>query len=59
MSSANKYTSLLAMCGMSLTNIVKNRGPNTEPCGTPLVTIISSDSREKFFITTIIITSTR
>ena len=47
------------MCGMSLTNIVKNRGPNTEPCGTPLVTIISSDSWEKFFITTIIITSTR
>ena len=36
-SSANKYTSLLTMCGMSLTNIVKSRGPIQNPaCGTPL-----------------------
>ena len=28
MSSANKYTSLLTMWGMSLTNIVKSRGPS-------------------------------
>ena len=40
MSSAN---SLLTMCGMSLTNIVKSRGPNTESCGTPLVTILQLD----------------
>ena len=31
------------MCGMSLTNIVKSRGPNTEPCGTPLVIILQLD----------------
>ena len=31
------------MCGMSLTNIVKSREPNTEPCGTPLVTILQLD----------------
>ena len=42
MSSANKYTSLLIMWGMLLTNIVKSRGPN-RACGTPLVTVLQLD----------------
>jgi len=40
-SSANKNTGLETTKGrISLTNIVNSTGPNTEPCGTPLVTEI-------------------
>jgi len=31
-------TGLETIDGMSLTNIVKSTGPNTDPCGTPPVT---------------------
>jgi hypothetical protein len=34
-SANNKYLEYLITFQMSLTNILKIRGPNTDPCGTP------------------------
>jgi hypothetical protein len=32
---------------MSLTNILKGRGPNTDPCGTPEITVKGDEKAPK------------
>ena len=50
MSSANNFGGLSRQVGRSLIYIRKNKGPNTDPCGTP--TPFCFKNEEKFFICT-------
>ena len=50
LSSAKREQKLFIVDGMSLTNIVNNNGPNTDPWGTPLVTWVHGDNLLQPFV---------
>jgi hypothetical protein len=47
LSANNKYLEFLITLQMSLTNILKRRGPSTDPCGTPEGTAKGDEKKPK------------